>query len=63
MTKKPDNNLMAALEKGIKDVLDDKDSTAKERMDAVNAGTKLLLIKHKIKDSDDEPGSFFGKAK
>lgn len=59
MTKKSDTDFLASLEKGIKDVLEDKKSTAKERMDAVTAGTKLILIKHKINDSGEEAGSFF----
>lgn len=58
MTKKPDN-FLAALEKGVRTVLEDSQSTVKERMEAINAGTKLMQMKHKIGDSDDEPGSFF----
>jgi len=63
MSKKSDADLLSTLEKGIMDVLIDKKATAKERMDAVNAGTKLLLIKHKISDSGDDAGSFFNKGK
>lgn len=59
MIKKTDTDFMKVLETGIRDVLENKESTAKERMDAVNAGTKLLLIKHKISDAGDEAGSFF----
>lgn len=63
MSKKADSDFLATLEKGIKDVLENKSSTAKERMEAVNAGTKLMLIKHKISDSSDDAGSFFSKGK
>lgn len=58
MTKKKDD-LLDVLEKGVRTVLEDKDATVKERMEAINAGTKLMQLKHKIGDSDDEPGSFF----
>lgn len=60
---KPTDDFMSILESGIKDVLKDKKSSAKERMDAVNAGTKLMLIKHKISDTGDEAGSFFNRSK
>lgn len=59
MTKKPDDDFLSVLENGIRAVLLDKKSTGKERMDAVNAGTKLILIKHKISDTADDAGSFF----
>ncbi len=52
---------MSILEKGIRKVLEDDKSTAKERMDAVNAGTRLMLIKHKITDTSNESGSFFDR--
>ena len=58
MTAKPED-FMTVLEKGIRDVLGNTQSTAKEKMDAVNAGTKLMLIKHKISDTGNEAGSFF----
>lgn len=59
MTTKHDTDFLSVLEMGIRAVLESKDSTVKERMDAVNAGTKLMLIKHKINDAGDEAGSFF----
>lgn len=59
--KKPEDDFLSVLEKGIRAVLQDEKTTAKERMDAVNAGTKLLLIKHKISDTGNEAGSFFNR--
>lgn len=59
MTDSTKNDFLSVLENGIRDVLKDKKSKARDRMDAVNAGTKLLLIKHKISDTGDEAGSFF----
>lgn len=62
MIKKTDDDFLSVLESGIRDVLQDKKTTAKERMDAVNAGTKLMLIKHKITDTSNEAGSFFNRS-
>lgn len=58
MTEKP-ATFMEALEAGVREVLGNKKATMKDRIDAINAGTKLMLIRHKIKDPDDSPGSFF----
>jgi hypothetical protein len=58
MTEKtPD--FMVILETGVRDVLTNKKASMKDRIDAINAGTKLMLIKHKIEGSGDEAGSFF----
>ena len=59
MTKKTDTDFLQVLENGIRSVLENKEATSKEKMDAVNAGTKLMLIKHKISDTGDDAGSFF----
>lgn len=59
MTKSTDTDFISLLEKGVMDVLINKKSTVKDRLDAVNAGTKLMLIKHKITDTGDEAGGFF----
>lgn len=61
MTTKKDDDFLTVLEKGIRKVLEQSDSTAKERMEAVKAGTQLMLIKHKISNVGDESGSFFDK--
>ena len=61
MTPKKEEDFLSVLENGIRKVLNDKNSTAKERMDAVKAGTQLMLIKHKITDTGNEAGSFFDK--
>lgn len=57
MTEAPD--FMETLESGIRAVLENKKATMKDRIDAINAGTKLMLIRHKIKDTGGESGSFF----
>lgn len=59
MTDKSDTDFMKVLEKGIRDVLDNKKTTAKERIEAIKVGAQVMQIKHKISDPSDEPGSFF----
>jgi hypothetical protein len=46
------------LEKGVKKVLKDNKAENKDVLDAVNAGAKLLLIKHKISGADDDGNIF-----
>lgn len=59
MTDKSDAEFLKTLEDGIRKVLTDKKTTAKERIEAINAGAKLMQIKHKISDTGDGAGSFF----
>lgn len=65
MTKTTDKALLDAMEKAVISVLEDKKSKAKEKLEAVNAGAKLMQIKHKISGDNvgDEPGNFFNKGK
>lgn len=48
---------LKALMEGVRKVLDNRKATPSERMAAVNAGVKLLAIKHKI-NGDGETGFF-----
>jgi hypothetical protein len=50
-------DFMTTLENGVKSVLKNKKASASERMAAVNAGVKLLAIRHKI-DGNDVKGFF-----
>jgi hypothetical protein len=55
---------MKLLEKGVRDVLNSKDgvSTA-ERLKAVEAGARLLMIRYRIEGSGEgEDGKFFSKS-
>ena len=54
-----DEDFMACLEKGVRDVLGKKSSTASEKLAAVTAGTKLLAIRHRITGGEEE--NFFSK--
>ena len=63
MTVKKDD-FFALLEKGVKDILRDKDSSPAQKIQAITAGTKLLQVKHKVSDDpEDDNTSFFGKCK
>lgn len=53
------NAFAAALETGVRHVLSDKRSTPEQRVNAINAGIKLLQAKHKIDTDKDEGGDFF----
>lgn len=61
----PKDDFFTLLEKGVKDILKDKEATAAQKIQAITAGTKLLQVKHKITDpdGDDDNKSFFGKGK
>lgn len=58
-----DQSLMKLLEKGVRDVLNSRDgvSTA-ERLKAIEVGSRLLMIKHRMDVSgESEDGKFFSK--
>ena len=63
MTKKAseingeDEDFLKLLEDGVKKVLKSKDARPSERLAAVQAGAKLLAIRHKI-GGGDEKGFF-----
>ncbi len=59
-SKSTEKTLIDVLDQGVRDVLADAKATAKDKVDAVNAGAKLLMIKHKI-SLGEEDGAFFGK--
>lgn len=58
---KAKDDFLDVLEKGVRDVLSSQESTAGEKIQAIAAGSKLLQIKHKLGNLDDngKPGSFF----
>ena len=43
---------LKVLKKGVKDVLSNTESLPAERIAAVTAGAKLLMIQHRINESD-----------
>jgi hypothetical protein len=46
------DEFLKALMDGVRKVLDNRKANPSERMAAVNAGVKLLAIRHKISDGD-----------
>jgi hypothetical protein len=48
---------LKVLKKGVKDVLSNANSEPSERVAAITAGAKLLMIQHKISESEET--SFF----
>ena len=54
MAKDPaSGDFLTELEKGVRAVLRDKEAKASERIAAVVAGAKLLMIRHRISDTDE----------
>lgn len=55
-----DDGFLAALEKGVLDIIKNKKSTKADKLSAINAGVRLAAIKHKVQGGDQDEG-FFGK--
>lgn len=53
-----DNPLLAKLEKAVTDILDNPNSSVRQKQTAVQLGIKLAQIKHHIL-GDSEEGNFF----
>lgn len=53
------DSAVTKLEAKILGMLDDDKLTVSERIQLINAGTRLAVARHKI-SGDDEEGSFFG---
>jgi hypothetical protein len=43
---------LKVLKKGVREVLGNKDSLPAERIAAITAGAKLLIIQHRISETD-----------
>lgn len=54
---KADESFLKLLEAGVRAVLKDPESKPSERIAAIAAGSKLLMIKFKI--SEDDSSAFF----
>ena len=51
------DSLLKALDAGVRAVLRDPDAKPSEKVAAIAAGAKLLMIRHKINETDES--SFF----
>lgn len=56
--KDPDAT-MERLKQAVRAVLDDRKASASEKVRAIEAGAKLLMIEAKIKMTDDPDANFF----
>ena len=54
------DEFLAALEKGVLDIIKNKKSTKADKLSAINAGVRLAAIKHKVNGGDADEG-FFSK--
>lgn len=59
-TPKKELDLSEVLEAAIRSVLKDKETKPSDRVKAIEAGAKLLAIRHKIEGGGDA-GNFFAK--
>ena len=58
-----DDPLLRELEKGIRDVLGNKDTKTADRLKAIEIGAKLLAIRHRLEGGGgDGHGSFFDRS-
>lgn len=63
MTKPdPDSAFVKELERAVRDVLKEENLDAADRIKAIQAGTQLLAVKHKIRP-EGEKENFFGDKK
>lgn len=60
MTKKSDD-FLEILESGVRDVIRSESASIEQKIQAINAGSKILQIKNKVLPDDDKSGSFFSK--
>lgn len=54
----PNDDLLLVLEREVKEILKNKPNKA-DRLSAINAGTRLLAIRHRINGSGDDTENFF----
>lgn len=61
-----DTDFLQKMQEGITAILSDDKATISDRIDAITAGTKIMMVKHKIKDDggkENGGGKFFGKGR
>jgi hypothetical protein len=60
MTKPKESTFLDTLEREIRKVLKDPDISPSDRLKAIEAGAKLLAVRHKVTGESGD-GSFFRK--
>ena len=58
MSRKPTDDFLGVLEQGVRDVLKDEKAKVADKLKALDAGAKLLMVRHKIEGGTAD-GSFF----
>jgi hypothetical protein len=61
MTAKKRDDLLDRMERGILEMLKKDTLTNTERLKAIEAGAKVLMIRHKIQDGGATDGAFFAR--
>jgi hypothetical protein len=61
VTTNKSDELLSEMEAGILSMLKNKRLTNTERMKAIEAGAKVLMIRHKISDGGATDGAFFAR--
>jgi hypothetical protein len=63
MSKSPvkDDGFLGQLQKSVQTILDDPKTKTADRLKAIEAGAKLLTIRHRLEGGEGgQDGSFFG---
>ena len=47
-------DFLDTLERGVRNVLRNKDATASEKVAAITSGVKIAMVRHKISGSDEK---------
>jgi hypothetical protein len=58
LSRKPTDDFLGVLEQGVRDVLKDEKAKVADKLKALDAGAKLLMVRHKIEGGSAD-GSFF----
>jgi hypothetical protein len=61
MTARKHEDLLDRMERGILEMLKKDTLTNTERLKAIEAGAKVLMIRHKIQDGGATDGAFFAR--
>jgi hypothetical protein len=61
MTAKKRDDLLDRMDRGILEMLKKDTLTNTERLKAIEAGAKVLMIRHKIQDGGATDGAFFAR--
>lgn len=60
-TKSKKDGFLTLLERQIREILRDKELSSVDRLKAVEAGARLLQVRHKIEGGEQIDGAFFRK--